>query len=102
MGGELAVVEEQGQSIGKKPDHGQHDQGRGLVNGGMFEGAVVGDGLKHFRVDSPTAAAELMNEQRRDRAEVEIGGIEVGAFLWGRGLTLDSVAVFFAFADAAP
>jgi len=45
------------------------------------EVAVGGDGLKNFCIDSPTAATALMNEQRRDRAEFEIGGVEVGALL---------------------
>ena len=45
----------------------------------MFEVTVGGDGLKYFRIDSPTAATALMNEQRGDRAEFEIGGVEVGA-----------------------
>src|SRR5712671_2038835 len=58
MAADLAVVEDQGQSIGKKPDHGQHDQGRGLMDSGVFEVTVGGDGLKHFGIDSPTAAAE--------------------------------------------
>jgi hypothetical protein len=48
-------------------------QGRRLVDGGVFEVTVGGDGLKDFRIDSPTAATELMNEQRRGRAEFEIG-----------------------------
>ena len=61
---------------------------------------VGGDGLKDFRVDSPTAAAELMDEQRRDRAEFEIGGVEVGALLRHRRLALDSMTVFFADGDA--
>ena len=47
----------------------------------MFEVAVGSDGLKNFGVDSPTAATELMDEQRRDRAEFEIGGVEVDALL---------------------
>src|SRR6266849_2733632 len=86
MAADLAVVEDQGQGIGKKPDHGQHHQGRGLVTGGVFEVTVGGEGLKVFRIDSPTAATELMNEQRRDRAEFEIGGVEVGAGLRYRRL----------------
>jgi hypothetical protein len=48
------------------------------VDGGVFEMTVGGNGLKDFGIDSPTAAAELMDEQRRDRAEFEIGGVEVG------------------------
>src|SRR5260370_577641 len=77
MTAEQAVVEEKGKRRGKKPDHGKQDQRRGLVNCGMFEVAVVGDGTKHFSIDSQTAATELMNEPRRDRAEIEIGGVEV-------------------------
>ena len=96
MAADLAVVEDQGQGIGQKPNHGQHDQRRGLMDSGVFEMAVGGDGLKNFCIDSPTAAAELMDEQRRDRAEFEIGGVEVGALLRHRRLALDSMTVFFA------
>src|SRR5438552_932586 len=100
MAADLAVIEDQGQGIGEKPDHGEHHQGRGLVNRGMFEVAVGGNGLKDFRIDSPTAATALMNEQRRDRAEFEIGGVEVGALLRHRGLALDAMTVFIADGDA--
>src|ERR1035441_7209064 len=62
--------------------------------------AVGGDGLKNFCIDSPTAATELINEQRRDRAEFEIGGVEVGALLRHRCLALDSMTVFMADGDA--
>ncbi len=96
MAADLAVIEDQGQGIGEKSDHGQHHQRRGLMNSGVFEVTVGGDGLKNFRIDSPTAAAELMDEQRRDRAEFEISGVEVGALLRHRRLGLDSMAVFFA------
>src|SRR5438445_4428760 len=101
MAADLAVVEDQGQGIGKKPDHGQHYQRRGLMDSGMFEMTVGGDGLKNFCIDSPTAAAELMNEQRRDRAEFEIGGVEVDALLRHGRLTFGSMSVFFADHDAA-
>ena len=101
MAADLAVVEDQGQGIGKKPDHGQHHQGRGLVDCRVFEVTVSGDGLKDFGIDSPTAATELMNEQRRDRAEFEIGGVEVGAGLGYGRLALPSRSVFFADRDAA-
>jgi len=73
MTADLAVVEDQRQGIGKKADHGEHHQGGGLVDGGVFEVTVGGEGLKDFGIDSPTAATELMNEQRRDRAQFEIG-----------------------------
>ena len=66
----------------------------------MFEVAVGSDGLKNFGVDSPTAATELMDEQRRDRAEFEIGGVEVDALLRHRRLALGSMTVFFADSDA--
>ena len=100
MAADLAVVEDQGQGIGQEPDHGQHDQRRGLMDSGVFEMAVGGDGLKNFCIDSPTTAAELMDEQRRDRTEFKIGGVEVGALLRGRRLALDSMTVFFADSDA--
>src|SRR5207237_2813017 len=47
-----------------------------------------------------TAATELMNEQRRDRAEFEIGGVEVGALLRHRCLALDAMTVLFADGEA--
>ena len=102
MAADLAVVEDQGQGIGKKPDHGQHHQRRGLMDSGMFEVTIVGDGLKDFGIDSPTAAAELMNEQRRDGTELEIGGVEVGALLRRRGLAFGSLTIFFTDTDAPP
>ena len=67
----------------------------------MFEVTVGGDGLKDFGIDSPTAATELMDEQRRDRAEFEIGGVEVGALLRHLRLAFGSMSVFFADRDAA-
>ena len=45
---DLATVEDQGQGIGKKPNHGQHHQGQGLVDSRVFEVTVGGDGLKNF------------------------------------------------------
>jgi len=50
MAADLAVVEDQGQGIGKKPDHGQHHQGCSLVDSGVFEVTVGGDGLKDFGI----------------------------------------------------
>src|SRR5437899_4318492 len=100
MAADLALVEDQGQGIGEKPDHGQHHQGCGLVDRRGFEMTVGGEGLKDFGIDSPTAATELMNEQRRDRAEFEIGGVEVGALLRHRRLALSSRSVFCADRDA--
>ena len=94
MATDLAVVEDQGQGIGKKPDHGQHHQGCRLVDSGVFEVTVGGDGLKDFGIDSPTAATELMNEQRRDRAQFEIGGVEVGAGSGDRRLAFGLGASF--------
>ena len=70
------------------------------MDSGVLEVTVGGDGLKNFCVDSPTAAAELMDEQRRDRAQFEVGGVEIGALLRHRGLALDSMALFFADLDA--
>jgi hypothetical protein len=42
-----------------------------------------------------------MNEEGRDRAEFEVGGVEVGAQLRHRRLAFGSMAVFFADDDAA-
>ena len=67
----------------------------------MFEVTVGGDGLKDFRIDSPTAATELMNERRGDRPAFEIGGVEVGALWRDRRFALRSISVFFADRDAA-
>src|SRR6202040_3901193 len=53
------------------------------------------------RIDSPTAAAEPMEEQRRDRAEFEIGGVKVGALWRHHGLTCGSMIIFFADGGAA-
>ena len=94
MAADLAVVEDQGQGIGQKPDHGQHHQGGGLVDRGVFEVTVGGDGLKDFGIDSPTAATQLMKEQGRDRAQVEIGSVEVSAGEQDRGLAFNSSSVF--------
>ena len=66
----------------------------------MFEMAVDGDGLKHFGVDSPAGSAELMNEQRRYGAEVEIGSVEVGAFSCHLHFLLDAAAILFNDPDA--
>ena len=62
MAADLALVEDQRQGVGQKPDHSQHYQGRGLVDSRVLEVAVGGDGLKDFGIDSPTATAELMDE----------------------------------------
>ena len=67
----------------------------------MFEVTIGGDGLKDFCIDSPTAATELMDEQRRDRAEFEIDSVEVGARLRYRRLAFGSRSVFFANHNAA-
>ncbi len=100
MAADLALIEDQRQGIGQKPDHGQHHEGGSLVDGGVFEVTIGGDGLKDFRIDSPRAATELMNEPRRDRAEFEIGGVEVGAGLRYRGLAGGAMTVFFSDRDA--
>src|ERR1022692_1125681 len=95
MAADLALIEDQGKSVGQKADHGEHHKRLRLVDGGMFEVAVGGDGLKDLGIDSPATATELMNEQRRDRAQVEISGVEVGALLRHGNLALGAVMVFF-------
>ena len=58
MAADLTLIEDQRQSVGQQPDYGEHHQRGSLVDGGMFEMTVGGDGLKHFRVDSLAATAE--------------------------------------------
>ena len=53
---DLAVVEDQGQGVGQKPNHGQHHQGRRLVDGGVFDVTVGGEGLKDFVSDIRTTS----------------------------------------------
>ena len=63
--------------------------------------AVGGDGLKNLGIDSPPAATELMDEQRRDRTKLEIGGVEIGALLGYQRLTFGPWSVLFCEGDAA-
>jgi len=70
MAADLPTVEDQGQRIGYHPNHGQRDQGRALMDGGMFEMAVRGDGLKHLGIDAPSTAAELLDKRWRDGRRV--------------------------------
>ena len=62
MAAYLALIEDQGNSVGQEPDHGEDNQCGGFVNRGMFEVAVSGDGLESLNVDSPATTAELMDE----------------------------------------
>jgi hypothetical protein len=101
MATDLPVEEDQRQGIGEEPDHGQHYQRRGLMNGRMFQMAVGDDGLKNLGIDSPPAATELMDEQRRDQTQFEIGGVEVGALPGYRSLAFGLRSVFFGERDAA-
>ena len=69
--------------------------------GGMFEMTVGSEGLKHFSVDSPAAATEWMDEQRRYRAELEMGGVEVDAFSRHRCFDFSSLIILCSVGDAA-
>jgi hypothetical protein len=62
MAAKLAAVEDQRQSVGEHANHGEHNQGGALMNGGMFQMAVGGDGLKHLGINAPSAAAQLVDE----------------------------------------
>src|SRR5260370_21954040 len=97
MAADLTMVEDQRQSVGQKADHGQHHQGGGLVDRRVLEVTVDGEGVKDFGIDSPTTATELMNEQGRDRTELEISGVEVGAGMRHRDLGFAPLTVFFAY-----
>src|SRR6266545_4664482 len=79
MAADLTVVENCGESEGQDTDHGQHDEGTVLMGGGLLQVTIRGDGLKGLSVDRPAAATELMDEVRRNGAEIHVRGIEVGA-----------------------
>ena len=59
---DLPMVEDQRKSVGQQPNHRQDHERRALVDRRMFEVAVRRQGLKHFGVDTPTAAAQLIDE----------------------------------------
>src|SRR6202046_670483 len=88
-----------GTGIGQKPDHGQNYQGGGLMDRGVFEMTIGGDRLKDFCIDAPTAATEPMNKKGRDRAQFEIGSVEVSAGEQDRSLAFSSSSVFSADRD---
>lgn len=62
MAADLPPIEHQRKRIGQQPDHRQHHQSRALVDGGMFEVTIGGDGLRHFGINAPPTAAKLMDE----------------------------------------
>ena len=68
----------------------------------VFEVAAGGDGLKNFCIDSPTAAAKPVNEQRGNQTENEISGVKVATLFCHRFFAFDSMPVFFGNYDAAP
>ena len=76
MAADLPVVEQRRERIGQHPDHRRHGQSGALVDSGMLEMAIGGDGLKHLGIDAPSTAAELLDKRWRDGAEFEIGGVE--------------------------
>ena len=96
----LAVVEHGRQCVGQHAKHGKNDQRHILVDRGLLQMAVRGDGLEGLRVDGPAAAPELKDEQGRDGAEIDVSRIEVGAQDRGRLLGLDGGAVFLLDLDA--
>jgi hypothetical protein len=77
------VVEDLGKGKGQDPNHGEDEQGLviALMQRGLLERTVSGDGLKDVGIDLPTTAAQLIEEQGRDGAQLQIAGIEVGAVL---------------------
>ena len=59
MAERLAVIEDHRQGISQDSNHGEDDQrlAAALMDRGLLEMAVGGDGLKRFRVDGPAAPA---------------------------------------------
>ena len=51
MAADLPMIEDQGQGVSQQPNHGQHHQSRTLVDRGVLEMAVGGDGLKNFCIE---------------------------------------------------
>jgi hypothetical protein len=80
---DLTVVEDLGEGKGQDPNHGEDEQGLviALMQRGLLERTVGGDGLKDVGIDLPATAAQLNEEQGRDGAQLQIAGIEVGAVL---------------------
>ena len=100
MAAHLAEVEDHRQGVGQYSDHGEHHEGAALMNRGLLPVAVCGDGLEGLRVDGPTAAAELMDELRRNRAQIHIRRIEVGAHDGRRLFFSDGLAVLLSDGNA--
>src|ERR1019366_8061456 len=75
----LTMKKHHGERISQQTNHRQQYQRITLVDGGVLEVAIAGEGLKQFRVDAPATAAHLMNKRGGDGAELEIRGVEVGA-----------------------
>src|SRR5271169_5152626 len=68
----LTMVEDLGEGESQDANHGQDEQGLliTLVQRGLLEGTVGGDGLKDVVVDLPATAAQLRVKLRRNRAQV--------------------------------
>src|SRR5882724_7838633 len=67
----LTMKEHHGERVSQQTNHGQQHQGVTLVDGGVLEVAIGGEGLKQFRIDTPAAATEVMNEGGGDGTELE-------------------------------
>ena len=87
MAEHLAMIEQQAERVGQQADHGQHHQSLTLTRGRLLQMRIRDDGVKDLRIDLPAAAPELVQEQRRDGAQFQVGGVEVGGNLFG-GLPL--------------
>jgi len=77
MAAHLAQVEDRYQGAGQYPDCGEHYQGTAVMNRGLPQVAVRGDGLEDQRVDDLTAATELTNEPSRNLTRIHIRRMEV-------------------------
>src|SRR5215469_17911047 len=83
MATHLAMEKHQRQCIGQDANHREHDQSLSgaLMDRGPFQMSTRGHGLKHGGVNDPTAATQLMDEQRRNRTKLQIAGVEIRALL---------------------
>ena len=77
-----SVRRRHGEQVRQHADHGQHNQclRMTLMQRCLLEVTIARQRLKHRGLNPPAAAADLMNETRRDGAQLDVGGAKVGAF----------------------
>jgi len=72
---DLTMIKDEAQRIGQNSNQGQHHQRTGLMDGGLLEMGLGGEGLERFGVYPPAAATQLMDKGGRDRAQLQVAGV---------------------------